>query len=512
MGISGNLKTMQLAELLQWLSMGQKSGTLKIEKGARSTVIKRIFFEDGVIISSASTDPGEYLGRFLVSHGYLAEDAVNEAVARQKEEKQLLGKILVNMGLVEEDDLHQMLRLKAEESIYDIFTWDEGAFEFFDGDLPSETMVPMQMDVQWIVLEGTRRTDEWKRIQGVIPSPLCVPVLVTDLGQLELDDFERSLLEWVDDDRTVEEISQGAMTNLFQVSEILADNVGKGVVKVVRPRIIEVEVPVAAEADGAEEEDGKKAKAEGGKTGSNESGAYFLPMMQQMMAQYQQQMQMPSMYGQPGGGSGAIPQMPPGQMPPGQAPPGQPPQGVASPGQPPQQPAPPQPVAPPQAPATPVDMGGGRALHYATSPGSPAAPAAAAPAPAAPAPASTEAERLVAEAEAALGSGDLQAALATFRKAKDADGAAQVASALSAGEDRVRQALEKDGVRLEAVPKLKCDMNELMQLEISPQEGFMLTRVDGTYDIKSILKMSPMPKLDAQILFWRLKRSGHVAV
>ena len=71
MGISGNLKTMVLSELLQWLSMGQKTGTLVIDN---KKVEKRVCFDNGVIISSASTDPKEYLGRFLVNHGFLEAD------------------------------------------------------------------------------------------------------------------------------------------------------------------------------------------------------------------------------------------------------------------------------------------------------------------------------------------------------------------------------------------------------------------------------------------------------
>ncbi len=54
-------------------------------------------------------------------------------------------------------------------------------------------------------------------------------------------------------------------------------------------------------------------------------------------------------------------------------------------------------------------------------------------------------------------------------------------------------------------------MAQLTQLKISPQEGFMLTRLNGSYDIKSLLKMNPASKLDTQMLFWRLKKSGHVA-
>ena len=54
MSITGNIKTMQLAELLQWLSQSQKTGTLVFDNGQ---VEKRVFFRDGMIISSASTDP-----------------------------------------------------------------------------------------------------------------------------------------------------------------------------------------------------------------------------------------------------------------------------------------------------------------------------------------------------------------------------------------------------------------------------------------------------------------------
>lgn len=480
MGISGNLKTMQLAELLQWLSMGQKVGTLVIEKGPPSNVVKRIFFDEGVIISSASTDPGEYLGRFLVSHGYLAEDDVNQAIAKQKEEKQLLGKILVSMNLVQEEDLHQMLRLKAEESIYDVFTWDEGAFEFHDHDLPSENMVRMELDVQWIVLEGTRRTDEWNRIRRVVPSPLCVPVLVVHLDQLEMEEFDRSIMAWVDDDRTVEEISQGTMTNMFQVSDLLAKQVEAGHLKMVRPRIIEVEKEVfidsSSESDTESSEDAGPASVN--KIDPNESGAFFLPMMQQMMAQYQQQ-QMQMMGG---------PQQ--GQM------------------------APPQPAS--AMPAGPgVELGGGRQLQFAAGHegGGYAAQAPAQVAiPASPVIERSPAEEMVGQAETSLKRGDLSQALVHLRQARDAAGGQGVEDRIQQGEAKILDALETRGVTLSRKPRLKLSMDELTKLDISPQEGFMLTRVDGSYDIKSILRMSPMPKIDALLLFWRLRESGHVAL
>src|SRR5207249_4294476 len=70
MGVIGNLQSMLPGDLLQWLSLGQKNGTLLLRNKA---VEKKIFFKNGRVISSASNDPREYLGQFLMSHGYLSE-------------------------------------------------------------------------------------------------------------------------------------------------------------------------------------------------------------------------------------------------------------------------------------------------------------------------------------------------------------------------------------------------------------------------------------------------------
>ena len=150
---------MQLSELLQWLSMGQKTGTLAIRGGAGE---KRIYFQNGRIISSSSTIEREYLGHFLVSYGYITEEELTKAMEVQEESKILLGKILVMIGAIAEEDLVELIRLKACETIYDIFLWPEGAFQFLDGEIPQRPMVPIAIDVTGIVMEGLRRFDEWQ--------------------------------------------------------------------------------------------------------------------------------------------------------------------------------------------------------------------------------------------------------------------------------------------------------------------------------------------------------------
>src|SRR5438093_11338832 len=99
MGLSGTFRTMLPGDLLQWLSLGQKTGLLLvINRG----VEKRIFFEDGRVISTGSNDPREYLGQFLMSHGFLSEQELVKAMEVQQQSGILLGKILVMIDVISE--------------------------------------------------------------------------------------------------------------------------------------------------------------------------------------------------------------------------------------------------------------------------------------------------------------------------------------------------------------------------------------------------------------------------
>lgn len=235
MAFAGNLETMPVADLLQWASNGRQTGTVHVISG---DVTKRIYIREGVIVSCTSTDPREFLGHFLVSHGAIDESDLQGAMIDQERESKMLGELLVQRGAITEERLNQMLRLKAEEAIFDLFTWVTGRFRFLDGELPGYELVPISLDVQGLVLEGMRRLDEWARIAEVIPSMLCVPVSVLPLLD-DADDIDlgrRSVLESVDDDRSIEDICLHTHSTEFFVCDILFYEMQKKRLKIVRPR------------------------------------------------------------------------------------------------------------------------------------------------------------------------------------------------------------------------------------------------------------------------------------
>jgi len=167
MSVSGNLKTMDLAELLQWVALGRKTGALAF---ARNKTRNYIFFRDGKIISSRSNEPNKQLGHFLLFQGKITEAQLRRALEIQAQNRMLLGKILAKEQFVSQEEVEKALIRSTEEVIYDLFLWEDGYFRFAANGYRVEDLILINLGLNSIIFEGVRRKDEWARIRSVFPS------------------------------------------------------------------------------------------------------------------------------------------------------------------------------------------------------------------------------------------------------------------------------------------------------------------------------------------------------
>jgi len=221
LGLTGSFHTFPLAELLQWIGSSRKTGTLVL-RGRRHT--KRLYLKEGRIISSASDDPTEQLGQFLLSRGRITEDDLRKGLETQARTRLLLGKILLMVGAIKEDELKRLLVAKAEETIFSLFLWDDAMFEFIDGDLPSDLFVPISLEVQDVLLQGLTMVDELRQMRSDLGSTASV-LARTDraLPKGEGPDhrLRSTVLELVDGRRTIEAIGLALHASDFTVLKLL---------------------------------------------------------------------------------------------------------------------------------------------------------------------------------------------------------------------------------------------------------------------------------------------------
>jgi hypothetical protein len=112
---------------------------------------------------------------------------------------------------------------------------------------------------------------------------------------------------------------------------------------------------------------------------------------------------------------------------------------------------------------------------------------------------------LLSGAQARLAEGRFDAALEGFERVLAIDSLNQAAKKglVAVGEAR-RRAKAASKVPVERVPVLRQTGVALAQQQFSPEEGFVLSRVNGQWDVRSILKLCPMPDEDTLLIFSRL--------
>ncbi|HJZ83508.1 MAG TPA: DUF4388 domain-containing protein [Pyrinomonadaceae bacterium] len=243
MGIRGTLNTMSVADVLQFLAAGRKTGTLKIGRG---TIIKQIYLEDGTIVGSTSNDPKEFLGQVLLHYGKIDETQLQAAMDIQRQSGGKLGAILSARGFVSQADVMDVLRTRTLEIIYDLFIWDEADFEFFDSEPLPDDLIRIQVQATAVIMDGIYRIDEWSRYRRVIPSDRTFFELQTGWTHSIQESKEvREVLYHVEKRLTAAEICFNLHTSLFHAFAVLFDLVEKGAIKVAG----EAE-PTAAEVTG----------------------------------------------------------------------------------------------------------------------------------------------------------------------------------------------------------------------------------------------------------------------
>ena len=168
MAIKGSLKEASLADVLQLLSLGQKTGCLAVTD---RTNLGHVYFDKGQISYASLVNRRDRLGDILVKNGKVMQWQLETAIDQQSRQRdKRLGEILLEQGAVSREDLEHFMRIQIQEAVFFLFTWSQGSFNFESDVVPEEQDFLVKINPESLLLEGARRVDEWSLIGKKIPS------------------------------------------------------------------------------------------------------------------------------------------------------------------------------------------------------------------------------------------------------------------------------------------------------------------------------------------------------
>src|SRR5207302_2362964 len=170
MALSGTLKDFGIADILQLIGHQTKTGKLVLKNGPEEVDV--LFVEGNVVFATDNARQKEsLLGSMLLRAELVTEEKLEEALVLQKRSLKRLGDVLLEQNYLAAEDLAQVMRLQTTETLYKLFSWKSGNYEFEQEELEGFKSGFEPVRAESILLEGFRRMDEWPAVRKKLPWP-----------------------------------------------------------------------------------------------------------------------------------------------------------------------------------------------------------------------------------------------------------------------------------------------------------------------------------------------------
>ncbi len=234
MALRGNLRDFTVTQLLNLINLASKTGTLIVDGPIEQAYVS---FRDGKLAYARVGKEDGSLAFVLHRANKINANQYRAIAERagQMTDKEL-GLLLINAGYVTQEDILVNLQAYFTEVVRKLFTWVEGIFRFENDMLPPEDRINVKLDLENIIIEGSRQLRELEQLQDEIPS-LDMALKFTDrpLTNVNLSVEEWKVVKFVDPKNTIRQIAATNKLGDLDIRKIVYGLLQAGLVEMVRP-------------------------------------------------------------------------------------------------------------------------------------------------------------------------------------------------------------------------------------------------------------------------------------
>ncbi len=237
MALKGNLRDFSFSQLLNLISLAKKTGTLQVHGPDKDA---SIYFDEGKLIYAQNSRHDNGLAAILLRTEKLSDKQyqVIEDKAEDIGDKEL-GLMLINSNYVTQEEILSSLKQEFVSTAKDLFTWAEGIFQFENNQKPAPDKISLLINLENIIIEGSRQLQEMERLQDEIPS-LDMALKFTETPGTNIRNVNLSVKEWrvvsfINPKNSMRQISRTTKLNEFEFRRIVYSLIQAGLVEIIRP-------------------------------------------------------------------------------------------------------------------------------------------------------------------------------------------------------------------------------------------------------------------------------------
>lgn len=237
MALKGNLRDFTISQLLNLINLAQKTGTLIVD-GQNLAI--QVAFRDGKLAYATVGEEDNSLATILYRAKKLsaAQHKIIKERAGHMSDKEL-GLLLINANYISQQDILISLQNHFVGILNRLFSLVEGMFRFESDMMPSSDKITVRINLENIIIEGTRRMREFEQLQDEIPS-LDMALKFTDRPGANLRNVNLSVEEWrvvsyINPKNSMRQIARATKLNDMEIRRIAYSLLQAGLVQIVRP-------------------------------------------------------------------------------------------------------------------------------------------------------------------------------------------------------------------------------------------------------------------------------------
>ncbi len=235
MALKGNLRDFSTTQLLNLVSLAKKTGSMKLEANNDFALL---YFREGKLIHASTKEKQGSLAEILLDSGKISKDQ-GIAIARHspKLSDKALGIDLIKAKIVTQQDIVQSIKAFMLSVVYSLFSWREGSFNFNQGVTPSKDRITVPLNLDNVILEGSRRIQENERLLDELPDLSVVGLKVTDkpLRDVKLTPDDWRVISRIHPRSTIEQIARANNMDEYQIRKIVYGMLQAGLVELIKP-------------------------------------------------------------------------------------------------------------------------------------------------------------------------------------------------------------------------------------------------------------------------------------